>query len=109
MNSLALALAYAGWVALSLAMPRHQRHFLQRELGGVQQALLRPGGGLLLALSFAAAVAGEGWQVGPVTWFACLAVAGLGLVLAMPTKPRFCLRLAVAAPLLVLAAILRIG
>ncbi len=102
MNALALALAYAGWVAMSLAMPRHQRHLLQRDLCGAWQAILQPGGGLLLASSFAAAVAGEGWQVGPVAWFGCLAVAGVGLVLAMPHAPRACLRLGVAAPLLAL-------
>ncbi|AXQ29356.1 DUF3325 domain-containing protein [Solimonas sp. K1W22B-7] len=102
MTLVALALSYAGWVALCLALPRHQRHLLQREVGIGRQRLLRGSGAVLLALAFAAAVAGEGWQLGPVAWCACLAVAGLGLVLAMPHAPRACLRLAVAAPLLAL-------
>jgi hypothetical protein len=98
----ALLLAYGGWLALCMAMPRHQRPLLQRELGILRARALRLGGSLLLGLSFAAAVAGEGWQLGPVAWVACLAVSGIGLVLALPYWPRRCLQFAGMA--LILAA-----
>ncbi|HEY0917528.1 MAG TPA: DUF3325 domain-containing protein [Solimonas sp.] len=102
----ALLLAYAGWMGLCLAMPRHQRPLLQRELDVGQSRGLRLAGWLMLGLSFAAAVAAQGWQLGSVAWVACLAVSGIGLVLALPYRPRGCLRFAVLA--LVLAPLLSI-
>lgn len=102
----ALLLAYVGWLGLCLAMPRHQRPLLQRELDAGRSRGLRLAGWLMLGLSFMAAVAAQGWQLGPVAWVACLAVSGIGLVLALPYHPRGCLRFAGLA--LVLAPVLSI-
>ena len=102
----ALLLAYVGWLGLCLAMPRHQRPLLQRELDAGRSRGLRLAGWLMLGLSFMAAVAAQGWQLGPVAWVACLAVSGIGLVLALPYQPRGCLRFAGLA--LVLAPVLSI-
>jgi len=90
----ALMLVYAGWMALCLAMTRHQRPLLQRELGRRASALLRAGGASLLLLGLAAALCAQGWQIGPVAWVACLAVSGIALVLTLPYRPRACLRFA---------------
>lgn len=106
MSLLALVLAYAGWLSLCLAMPRHQRPLLQRELGTTSGRLLRAAGAALLVAGFAAAVAALGWQIGPVAWIACLAVSGIALVLALPLAPRACLRAAAVLPPLALLVLL---
>ena len=104
---LALGLAYAGWVALCLAMPKHHRQLKHREGLANERWWWRACGTVLLTLSLAAAIHGYGWQIGPVAWFAALAVGGWALVTALPYSPRGCLRMAWIAP--TVAALIVIG
>jgi hypothetical protein len=74
-----------GFAALCLGMEKHYKEYF----GGAPAAWLRlrwlrAVGWLLLALSFAACVAGEGWQIGPLLWFGWLSVLGMALVFARP-------------------------
>ena len=73
-----------GFAALCLGMARHyQEHFAHAPLRR-RRRVLRVSGWFLLSLSFAACVAGEGWQIGPVLWFGWLSVIGMALVFARP-------------------------
>ncbi len=99
MVSLALALAYAGFVALCLAMDRHHGQVFRHRAVPWQRQALRLVGWLLLAASLPACIAGWGWPVGLVAWFGILSAAGLLLVFLLPYAPRVTAALALALPL----------
>lgn len=94
MSVVALFFAYAGWLALCLAMPKHHRQLRHREVLVRECWVWRACGTTLLTSSFAAAIHGYGWQIGPIAWFAALAVSGWALVTALPYSPRACLHTA---------------
>ena len=94
MSVVALLFAYAGWVSLCLAMPKHHRQLRHREVSERERWSWRASGATLLTLSLVAAIHGYGLQIGPVAWFAALAVSGWALVTALPYSPRGCLRMA---------------
>ena len=109
MNVLALCLAYSGLVLLCLAMSKHQRQLIGREIAGLRRIGIRAAGVVLLLVSFASAVAAYGWQAGPVTWFGLLAVGGLLLAMLLPHAPRAGLKLAWISPPAIVVALLLSG
>ncbi|MDL5365678.1 DUF3325 domain-containing protein [Xanthomonas sp. NCPPB 2654] len=108
MSSLGLCLAFSGFVALCLAMEKHQL-----ELHGARRAAparmrqLRIVGWLLLAAAFACCVTALGWTIGPVLWLGTLSASAALLTYGLlPYRPRAMVPLALAAPPLGLVAAL---
>ncbi len=88
-----IGLAYAGMAGLCLAMDRHHRQVVGRAARPGFALALRSAGSAALALSFAAAVAADGWAFGPVAWFGAATAAGLALILLLPYRPRLAMGL----------------
>lgn len=84
---LALALAWAGFAALALAMDRHHRQVLHGLPPPRQRLLLRAAGALGLAGSLLACVAHAGWSTGAVLWLGLLPVAAVPVALALVYAP----------------------
>lgn len=108
MSLLGLGLAFSGFVALCLAMEKHQL-----ELHGAQRAAparmrqLRIVGWLLLASAYACCVAAQGWSIGTVVWLGTLSASAALLTYGLlPYRPRAIVPLALAAPPLSLVATL---
>jgi len=92
---LGLALPYAGFTALCLAMERHHEQvFGQRWIPPGRRRLLRIAGLLLLLASPLPCIAAAGWGVGSVLWCGLLTAAALPLVLLLPYAPRLAVALA---------------
>ena len=89
-----LALAYSGWIALSLAMDRHYADIYGR--GAEPSARLRLRGRwlgtLALTVAFVICVHDNGWGIGPVAWLGTMTIAALLLVLQLCYAPRSLLR-----------------
>ncbi|BAN50196.1 DUF3325 domain-containing protein [Metapseudomonas resinovorans] len=99
-----LWLAYVGMLALCLGMERHFKQVWQRSPRPALRHGLRAGGWLALVLSLLASVAAWGWAMGPVGWFGLISLAGFGLVLLLPYRPRLAAGLPLfAMPLMLLA------
>lgn len=95
-----IGLAYAGMAGLCLAMDRHHRQVIGRAPRRGIVVALRLAGATALVLSFAAAVAADGWALGPVAWFGGLTAAGLVLILLLPYRPRLAVALGLVGLLL---------
>ncbi|HIV69596.1 MAG TPA: DUF3325 domain-containing protein [Candidatus Aquabacterium excrementipullorum] len=99
----AIALAYAGFTALSLAMDRHHADVYGRgkEPSPRARQWLRAGGAAGLALSLLACVERQGWNMGPILWCGAMTLGALLLSgLLLPYAPRWAVRLAmVSAPI----------
>ena len=95
--SMALAIAYAGFVTLSLAMDRHQVQLLGRELQPRQTLLLRVAGGVLLAGSLLVCIAVGSTSLGIVWWLGLLSLAGIALGLLLAYRPHWARPIGVAA------------
>ncbi len=92
----ALALSYAGMVALSLAMDRHHGQVLAgRALPGRLRIAWRVAGALLLACALWACMAAWGAGIGAVAWTGLLNAAALVLACLLSYLPRWVLRAAV--------------
>ncbi|MFJ2536927.1 DUF3325 domain-containing protein [Pseudomonas sp. NPDC087614] len=91
---LALLLCYAGFTALCLSMPRHHDELLGHKPSARRRRGLLLAGGLLLCVSFWAAVTANGWSFGLVDWVAVLMISALTLVLLLPYRPRLAMALA---------------
>lgn len=106
----AVALAYAGFAALSLAMDRHHADVFGRgkEPSARARQWLRAGGVIALALSLMACVERQGWNIGPILWCGAMTLGALLLSgLLLPYAPRWALRLAVvSAPVGLLSLVL---
>lgn len=87
----AIAASYAGWGALALAMRKHQRELLGRELGTGRRRALRVFGAALLGLALWCGLHGYGATVGWVAWLGALSVGAVGWVLFSALMPRFAL------------------
>lgn len=92
----ALAIAYAGFVMLSLAMDRHQMQMLGRELAPRYSLPLRIAGSALLCGSLIVCLAGSSTSVAVVWWLGLLSVAGLALGLLLAYRPRWARPIGVA-------------
>jgi len=79
-------LSLTGFVALLLAMPRHQGDWLGRKLSATAGRALRLSG--FAALAFAVAGIGFGWGVGAVAWFGWLTIAAALVVTAHTNRER---------------------
>lgn len=92
-----LCVAYAGLLALALAMDRHHEQVFARR---PSQQPAGSGGGagwLGLALSLPPAVTAWGWAIGIPAWLGLLTVAAAALLLLLSHAPRAALRLGPAA------------
>ncbi|MFJ3047230.1 DUF3325 domain-containing protein [Herbaspirillum chlorophenolicum] len=104
--ALAMVFGYCAWSALSMAMDRHYAdiHGRGAEPGAAQRRRLRWLGALGIVLTFAVAVAMQGWTIGPVGCIGFLTMAGVLQVLSLtyvPARvPVFSRWLAYAAPVL---------
>ena len=88
MIGLGLALPYAGFTALCLAMDRHRQQVLRPRLPPGQRRALQAVGWLLLAASPLPPVAWLGWGAGSVLWCGLLSAALLPLALLLAYAPR---------------------
>ena len=99
MELLALVLAYAGFVALALAMNRHHRQVWNGEASEHTRILLRIAGAAGLASAFALCIRYAGWSVGPVLMLGLLSAAGIAVVLLLTFRPRIAFASGVVAVL----------
>jgi hypothetical protein len=108
---LAIALGYAGFTALYLAMERHPVALLGKQTATApRRAQRRWLGWALLLVSFALCVQARGWGIGPVLWLGTLTASAVTLVLGLlPYRPGAILPLAWAAPVVATAAWLALG
>lgn len=106
MSGFALASAFSGFVALCLAMEKHQLDLYGRERATPRRRRgFRIVGWSLLALAFALCVSDSGWALGPVLWLGALTASGLLVALwLLPYRPRLVLPAACAAPVLAAVA-----
>lgn len=98
---IALVLCYAGWCLLSLGMERHHRDVFGTVPAPGQRRKLRVGGWSALMLAFALSVYVLAWEFGPVLWACALMLAALVWTLLLPFAARWAVRLAWAAPIIV--------
>jgi hypothetical protein len=99
-------LAYCGLGAISSTMDRHDGH----RYGGTEPSnrsrlrmtLLGWSG---IAASLVAAVASDGWHIGPVLWLGALTASALVLTLLLHYAPRHALTLPIAAQLVALLSV----
>ena len=99
MNFLAVALAYAGFAGLCLAMQRHHWQVWSRQPSRTARVGLRLAGWLCLASSVAPCIVAWGTAIGIVAWFAMLTAAGLGLAFLLPFAPRAVALLGLLGPM----------
>lgn len=79
MEAAALALAWGGFTALSLAMRRH-RHLWRRASSRSVRNILRAGGSLALVAALGICIGPSGWSIGLVLWTGILTAAALLVV-----------------------------
>lgn len=99
MTVLALALAYAGFAGLCLAMRRHYQQVWGRQPSRRASSGLRLAGWLGLALSVAPSIVVWGTAIGIVAWFGMLTVAGLVFAFLLPYTPRAAALLGLLGPM----------
>ena len=92
-----LCIAYAGFLALALAMDRHHEQIFARRPSARTSRLLGWAGWLVLGLSLPPAVMAWGWAIGLPAWLGLLTLAAAVLLLLLPHAPRAALRLGPAA------------
>ena len=97
MEAAIFCLAYAGFTLLCIVWEGPHRPLLARHPGPARRRALGAAGWALLAASFAAAVARQGWSLGPVEWVGVLALSGMALVLLVAYAPRAALWSGLAA------------
>lgn len=87
MTVLAFALAFAGFLALCLAMFKHHRDVFGRPPAPWHTRLLRGAGFALVALAGWPCVGAWGAATGTVVWLGVLSIAGLAVVAAITAWP----------------------
>jgi uncharacterized protein DUF3325 len=103
MTMAALATAYAGFAAISLAMARHHRQTFGRPPTVYLAVGLRIIGWIALGLSLIASILPSGWAIGTTTWFGILSAAGLAWIFLHSANPRLALAIVPAMILIALA------
>lgn len=73
----AFALTYGGMAVLSLAMSRHAREALGREVTKLQGLALRLIGSCALILALVLAARDAGWPIATVTWTGMLSMSAM--------------------------------
>ena len=106
MMLLALGLSFSAFVALSLAMEKHQQELHGKAAAGpARRRAWHWLGWLLLAAAFVLCVWRRGWALGPVWWLGAMTAAGLLLAFGLyPYRPRWIAPLAWVLPMVGLAA-----
>lgn len=101
---LSLALAYSGFVALCLAMEKHQIELYGKNHANPQRMrALRLLGWLLLFMALIPAVAEYGWAIGSVQWLGALTAGAVILALwLLPYRPKAVVPTALVAPVIAL-------
>lgn len=99
-------LSFLGLAALCLSMARHHQAVWSRPPDRPRARAFRAAGWGLIALSLAAAVRGEGWNVGPVDWLGSLVGAGLLVIVVQSYRPRALLWLAPLAGVVAVAGMI---
>ena len=92
-----LCIAYAGFLALALAMDRHHEQIFARRPSARTSRLLGWAGWLVLGLSLPPAVMAWGWAIGLPAWLGLLTLAAAVLLRLRPHAPRAALRRGPAA------------
>ncbi|MBB5320770.1 DUF3325 domain-containing protein [Marinobacter oulmenensis] len=82
-----LVLSLVGFMALAMAMPKHNRHLLRSELSVFQKRSLRLLGWSLLVLALGLCLRQWGVGIGMVTWLGWLTIAGMVLAFCLPNGP----------------------
>lgn len=98
MSLFPFALTYTGFAALCLAMNRHARAVLKRELPPLQRHFLRTAGWVALTVSLFMAAAQAGWPIGTVEWFGMLTGSAVSFVLLLTYYPGLAAGLALGLP-----------
>jgi Protein of unknown function (DUF3325). len=80
--------ALLGFAALSMAMSRHQRDVLGKSLPAATTRRLKVAGWLLLATSWAAAIASDGAALGSVYWLGALTFGALSVAFSVTRLSR---------------------
>lgn len=84
MMAFVLGLSFSAFVALSLAMEKHQQELHGKAAASpARRRLWRWLGWAMLTLAFGLCVRAQGWALGPVSWLGALTVAGLVLAFAL--------------------------
>jgi alkylation response protein AidB-like acyl-CoA dehydrogenase len=81
-------LSLGGFVGLLLAMKRHQQDWFRRKLPPALCRTLRLSGFTAMALAFALAGAGLGWDYGAVAWFGWLTISAALVIVANTNRER---------------------
>lgn len=79
-------LSLAAWLALAMAMERHQRDVFGRAMAGPRVRWLRAAGGMLLAASPVPMVQYWGALTGLSIWGALISLPAIALVLAITAR-----------------------
>ncbi|NGM48954.1 DUF3325 domain-containing protein [Caulobacter sp. 602-2] len=88
MTLLAFLLCLAGFLALSLAMPRHHAALVGGPLTRQRRRVLKTAGWLGLALGLAASLAAWGLAWGAIGWLGLLTAAAAPVLLVQTWWPR---------------------
>ncbi len=103
----ATGLAFAGMLALSMAMDRHHEQMTGRyDVKSVQRWLARAGGAGLIAASMWACIAAWGATVGFVAWWGFLTAGALFAVVILSYRPRWSARVAAVVGALAAVSVL---
>ncbi|GJD62078.1 DUF3325 domain-containing protein [Methylobacterium frigidaeris] len=101
-----LGVSFLGFAALCLSMARHHQAVWSGPPDRHRTLTLRAAGWGLIALSLAAAIRFDGWNVGPVDWLGSLIGAGLLLIVVQSYRPRALLWMTPVAAAIALVAAL---
>jgi|GEM_PF-489496 len=77
---IAILLCIAGFLALAVAMDRHQRDLLGRKLAPREARIARMAGGGLLVLALALDMIGLGAAYGAIVWFSHLSLGAAAML-----------------------------
>jgi hypothetical protein len=85
---LTFLLAFSGFVMLALAMKRHQRAMIGRQLSDRESRVARTSGSLAIIASLSLAAASFGFAYGAVAWLGHLSVASWAVVTMLIWRTR---------------------
>jgi hypothetical protein len=98
MSLFPFALTYTGWAALCLAMSRHARDVLGRELPPPHRQGLRVAGWTALSVPLFMVAGRVGWPIGAVEWVGMLTASAVSFVILLTYRPRLAAGLGLALP-----------
>lgn len=84
----ALLFCFAGGALLAIAMARHQRHSLGRNLDTRARQALRIGGATCWLLALALSIAHWGVAIGITVWMCCLPLLNVPVAIVITYAPR---------------------